>query len=83
MAFVKALNCELNFPCMLIFSVSHLRQDIGDDPLFWQVAVLNGSYFSSFHLSISLKCETPTAAQCKAVIVSVPFCPTLSLAFSM
>lgn len=28
----KVVNCELNFPCTLIFSLSHLRQDIGDDP---------------------------------------------------
>lgn len=44
-------------------------------PLFWQVAVFNRTYFSAFHLSISLKCESPTVDQCEAVIVSVPFSP--------
>lgn len=43
----------------------------------------NGSYFSPFHLSISLKWESPTVAQCEAVIVSVPFCPMHSPAFCM
>lgn len=52
-------------------------------PLFWQVAVFNGSYFSPFHLSISLKSESPMVAQCEAVIVSVPFCPTRRPAFCM
>lgn len=76
----KVLNCGLNFPCTLIFlSVSHLRQDIGDDPpILASGCFFNGSYFGPFHLSISLKCESPTVAQCAAVIVSVPFCPTRS-----
>lgn len=51
-------------------------------PLFWQEAVFNGSYFSPFHLSISLKCESPMVAQCEAVIVSVPFCPTQARCFA-
>lgn len=83
MAFVK---------CWIVSAISNARSSfpfpISDKilemiPLFWQVAVFNGSYFSPFHLSISLKCESPTAAQCEAVIVSVPFCPTHSPAFCM
>lgn len=39
--------------------------------------------FQLFHLSISLKSESPTVSQCGAVIVSVPFCPMRSPALCM
>lgn len=79
----KVLNCELNFPCTLIFSLSHLRQDIGDDPPILTSAHFKWKLFQLFHLSISLKSESPMVAQCEAVIVSVPFCPIHRPAFCM
>ena len=77
----KVLNCELNFPCTLVFSLSHLRQDIGDDPPILASGRFKWELFQLFHLSISLKSESPTVAPCEAVIVSVPFCPLRSPAF--
>lgn len=74
----KVLNCELNFLCTLIVSLSHLRQDIGDDPPILASGHFKWKLFQLFHLSIRLKSESLTVAQCEAVIVSVPFCPMRS-----
>lgn len=85
--------CSLNGLCKVLnaSSISHARSSfpfpIWDKilemiPLFWQVAVYKWKLFQLFHLSISLKSESPTVAQCEAVIVSVPFCP-MRLAFSI
>jgi len=77
----KVLNCVLNFPCTLILSLSHLRLDIGDDPSILTSGHFKWRLFQLFHLSISLKSDSPTVAQCEAVIVRVSFCPMRSLVF--
>lgn len=77
---LKQWIVALNFPCTLIAPVSHLRQDTGDDPLFWQSLFFNGSYFSPFHLSISLECWgfcgcSMWACNCQRPLLTVPvFC---------
>lgn len=79
----KVLNCALNFLCRLVVSISHLRQDIGDDPPILASGHFKWRLFQLFHLSISLKSDFPPAARCEAVIVSVPSCPTRRLVFCM
>lgn len=77
---LKKWIVALNFPCTLIATASHLRQDSGDDPLFWRSLLFNESYFSPFHLSISLECwgfggSSVWACNCQRPLLTVPvFC---------
>lgn len=75
-----SMNCGTQFSMHVIATASHLRQDTGDDPLFWRSLFFNGSYFSPFHLSISLECwgfcdSSVWACNCQRPLLTIPvFC---------